>query len=93
MNLKELTDLVTIREYVVGSSGNSALDRKTVTYMNGILLLIDKKIVSLLQGNDFKDYINYKDIGQAIQDVVNNNNIKSGLQRNPQTGQLEKKPV
>ena len=56
------------------------------------LSIVNRK-VSLLQGNDFKDYINYKDIGQAIQDVVNNNNIKSGLQRNPHTGQLEKKPA
>lgn len=90
MNLQELSDLVAIRSYVVGSSGNGALDRKTVTYMNGLLILIDKKIVALLQGDEFKEYINYKDITQAIKDVVSNNNIQSGLQRNPHTGQLEK---
>lgn len=91
MNLDELTSLVAIRSYVVDSSGNASLDRKTVNYMNGILLLLDKKIVSILEGEDFKKYINYKDITQAIKDVVNNNNIQSGLRRNAY-GQLEKIP-
>lgn len=90
MKLQELSDLVAIRSYVVSSSGNGALDKKTVKYMNGILILIDKKIVSLLQGDEFKEYINYKDIESAIKEVVQNNNIQSGLQRNPFTGQLEK---
>ena len=90
MKLQELTDLIAVRSYVVSSSGNGALDRGTVKYMNGILLLIDKKIISLLQANDFKEYIQYQDLQKAIADVVSVNNIKSGLQYNPQSGQLEK---
>lgn len=93
MKMQELTDLISVRSYVVDSSNNGSLDRKTVSYMNGLLLLLDKKIISLLQSDDFKEYVDYKDIGQAIKDVVNNNNIRSGLQRNPHTGQLEKKPL
>lgn len=92
MKLQELTDLIAIRSYVVDSSNNGSLNRKTVNYMNGILLLIDKKIISLLQSDDFKEYIQYKDLQQAVSEVVHNNNIQSGLRRNPQTGQLEKIP-
>lgn len=92
MNLKELVDLITIRQYVVNSTGNASIDRSTVNYMNGALLMIDKKIVGLLQSDDFKKYIDYKDVRKAIEEVANNNNIKSGLQRNPNTGHWEKVP-
>lgn len=92
MDLKELVDLITIRQYVVNSTANPAIDRAAVNYMNGALLMLDKKIMSLLQGDDFKDYINYKDVRKAVEEVANNNNIKSGLQRNPHTGHWEKIP-
>jgi hypothetical protein len=91
MNLKELTDLIAIRQYVVNSTANPAIDRNTVAYMNDTLLLLDKKIIALLQGDDFKKYMDYSNIRQAREDVVNITNIKSGLQRNPYTLQLEKK--
>jgi len=53
---------------------------------------LDKKILGILQSEEFKDYIHYSDLEKARQEVVNLNNIKSGLRRNPQTGQLEKIP-
>jgi hypothetical protein len=90
MDLSELVSLISIRQYVVNSTSNPAIDKATVNYMNNVLLMLDKKIVQLLQGNDFKEYINYKDIRGVIENVANINNIKSGLQRNPHTGQLEK---
>ena len=91
MNLKELTDLISIRQYVVNATANPAIDRNTVSYMNDTLLLLDKKIIGLLQSDDFKKYLDYANIRQAREEVVNITNIKSGLQRNPYTGQLEKK--
>jgi hypothetical protein len=90
MELTELVSLISVRQYVVNSTSNPAIDRATVNYMNNILLMIDKKIIALLQNDEFKEYVNYKDIRKAIEDVANINNIKSGLQRNPHTGQLEK---
>lgn len=90
MNLKELTDLITIRSYVVDTSNNGSINRATVTYMNNLLLLLDKKIIALLGTDEFKEYVDFKDVKKAIEEVVNNNNIKSGLWRNPNTGQLEK---
>jgi hypothetical protein len=50
MDLKEITDLIAIRQYVVNSTGNPAINRETVSYMNGVLILVDKKIVDLLKG-------------------------------------------
>ena len=89
MDLQELVDLITIRQYVVNSTANATIDRGTVTVMNNTLILIDKKILSLLQSKEFKEYINYGDVRKAVEEVANINNIKSGLRRNPNTGQLE----
>lgn len=91
MDLKELVDLIAIRQYVVNSTANPAMDRATVNYMNESLLMLDRKIIELLQSDEFKDYIDYKDIQTVKKQVAEITNIKSGLQRNPHTGQLEKK--
>ena len=81
MDLKEITDLIAIRQYVVNSTGNPAINRETVSYMNGVLILNDKKIVDLLKGQEFKEYIDYQNVRQAIEDVVKITNIKSGLKK------------
>lgn len=81
MDLKELTDLIAIRQYVVNSTANPAIDRETVSYMNGVLILLDNKIVSLLKSAEFKEYIDYQNVRQAIEDVVKITNIKSGLKK------------
>jgi hypothetical protein len=90
MDLRELVDLITVRQYVVNSTANATIDRATVTVMNNMLIMIDKKILSLIQSSEFKAYVNYGDVRKAVEEVANINNIKSGLHRNPNTGQLEK---
>lgn len=92
LDIQEIVNLITIRQYVVNSTANPAIDRRTVNYMNGVLLMVDKKIMGLLEDDRFKDYINYQDVRKAVEEVANNNNIKSGLQRNPHTGHWEKIP-
>lgn len=81
MDLRELVDLITIRQYVVNSTGNSSIDRSTVNVMNGMLIMIDKKILEIIQGDDFKKYVNYADVRKAIEDVARITNIKSGLKK------------
>jgi hypothetical protein len=81
MDLRELVDLITIRQYVINSTANPAIDRATVNFMNGALLLIDKKIIGLMQSSDFKEYINYGDVQLAKQEAANITNIKSGLKK------------
>lgn len=81
MELKELTDLIAIRQYVVNSTANPAIDRATVNYMNDLLLLTDKKIIAILASQDFKEYIEYKNALAARQEVARITNIKSGLKK------------
>jgi hypothetical protein len=81
MNLKELTDLITIRQYVVNSTANPAIDRAAVSYLNGALILIDKKIMAILQSDSFKEYIDHKNVRAAIEEVAKITNIKSGLKK------------
>lgn len=90
MDLKELNDLINIRQYVINSTANPAIDRATIKEMNGMLILLDRKIIGVLKGEEFKEYIGYADVRKAIEEVANTNNIKSGLQKNPHTGQWEK---
>jgi hypothetical protein len=82
IDLKEIVDLIAIRQYVSNIiNGNGYIDRDTVNYTNGILLLLDKKILGLLQTNEFKDYINYKDVVSAKIEAATINNIRSGLKK------------
>lgn len=79
MDFEELIALIEIRKYVVNSIALPAIDRKTVNELNGILLLLDNKIISILTGSDFKDYIGYKDVQQAKEAAARITSIYSGI--------------
>ena len=79
MKLNELNELIVIRNYVCNSTGNGAIDKTTINYLNNLLLLIDKKIIELLSSEDFKEYIHYGDLQEAIAKVRKITNIKSGI--------------
>lgn len=79
MDFDELTRLIAIRQYVVNATALPAIDRKTVGELNGMLLLLDEKIIGFLTGPDFKDYIGYKDVQAAKERAVNITNIYSGI--------------
>ena len=81
MDLTEITNLVNIRQYVVNSMSNPAIDRSTVNTLNGMLILLDNKIINILQSDPFKEYIGYKDVRKAIEEVARITNIKSGIKR------------
>lgn len=81
MDLTEITNLVNIRQYVVNSMSNPAVDRSTVHTLNGMLILLDNKIINILQSDLFKEYIGYKDVRKAIEEVARITNIKSGIKR------------
>lgn len=80
MDFKELTDLIAIRQYVVNATALPAIERKTVTELNGILLLLDSKIIGIITGNDFKEYIDYKNVQQAKETAARITSIYSGIQ-------------
>jgi hypothetical protein len=79
MDFEELIFLIKIREYVVNSTALPAIDRKVVGELNGILLLLDEKIIGILTGPDFKDYIGYKDVQLAKERAAKITNIYSGI--------------
>lgn len=81
MDLEELVNLITVRQYVVNATANPTMDRAAVNYLNGSLIMIDRKIMSLLQGDEFKSYIDYKNVRKAIEEVAAITNIKSSLKR------------
>jgi hypothetical protein len=81
MNFAELLHLISIRNYVVNSVANPIFDRATIRDLDGILILLDKKIVGLLVGEEFKEYIGYADVQKAIQEVRQQTNIKSGIRK------------
>lgn len=80
MDFEELLSLIKIREYVVNSRANPSIERKLVGELDGILLLLDKKIVGILTGADFKDYIGYKDVQAAKEAAARITNIYSGIE-------------
>jgi hypothetical protein len=79
MNLQEITNLIQVRNYIMNAITISTIDRKTVNELSNMLILTDKKLITLLQSSDFKDYIEYQNAKQALSDVVKMNNIKSSL--------------
>jgi len=79
MNLKDLNELINVRNYIANSANNPYIDKATINTMNGMLILVDKKILGLLQSENFKEFIGYKDVRQAIEEVAKMTNIKSGL--------------
>lgn len=81
MDLTEINNLIGVRNYVVNAMSNPAIDRATVNTLNGMLILIDNKIISLLQHDSFKEYIGYKDVRKAIEEVARITNIRSGIKR------------
>lgn len=81
MDLTELNSLIGVRTYVINVINNAAFDRSIVNDLNGMLILLDKKIVSILRGADFKQYVGFDDVKKAVQEVVDLNNIKSGFSR------------
>lgn len=79
MNLEEINQLIDIRNYIYNSINNHSIERSVINELNGMLILVDKRIVNILCGDDFKNYIDYKDVKKAIHEVAIRNNIKSGL--------------
>jgi hypothetical protein len=79
MELEELLSLIKIREYVVHNVALPTIDRKTVSELNGILLLLDEKIIRILTGPEFKDYIGYKNVQAAKERAATITSIYSGI--------------
>lgn len=81
MDLRELVDLISIRQYVCNSISNPTVDRPTLSELNGILILLDKKMIAMIKSPEFKEYVGYANVRQAIVDAAKITNIKSSLMK------------
>jgi hypothetical protein len=79
MDFEELVGLIKIRDYVINSIALPTIDRKTVNELNGTLLLLDKKIISMITSDEFKEYIGYKNVQEAKEAAARITNIYSGI--------------
>ena len=81
MDLKELVELIAIKNYVAFAVDNFALDRETVKYMNDSKIMLDKKVIGILKSDEFKEYIEYQNVQGAVQEVRRLTDIKSSLKK------------
>ena len=80
-NLTELVDLINVRQYVANAADSMTLPKQTVNELGKVKILIDNKIIDILKGSEFKTYIGYENVDKAVQEFVNNTNIKAGLKK------------
>ncbi len=81
MKINEISDLISIRNYVQLSQDNYNLRKEQVAELRTILILLDKKIANTLTGDEFKKFVNFEEGKAAIAEVAAINNIKSGLKK------------
>ena len=61
MEFEKIEKLFSVREYIVSYLSSSVKSNvKIVNYLNNCLSMIDKKIISYLSSDEFKEFINYE---------------------------------
>ena len=55
MELNNISNLIKIREYIVVCINNMSIDRQLLNNLNKLLPLVDKKIISILLSDEFKE--------------------------------------
>lgn len=73
--LKELTDLIAVRQYVAETRGSFDVERSAINDLNSILVFLDKKIIDMIRSSDFKSYIRFQ--GKVEEVPV----VRSGLKK------------
>lgn len=81
MELKELSGLIAIRQYVVNMTAHPTLARKTINEMSDMLLLLDKKIIGIIVGADFKEFVGYDDVQDVKMQAIKANDMHNGMKR------------
>lgn len=70
-DIKEISELISIRNYVSESMSNFSIDKSSINTLSGILILLDKKIISALTCDEFKEFIGFSDVKRAVEEVRN----------------------
>jgi len=75
MNIKEIADLIAIRQYTRNAIEFPSTDRKLISILGNVTTLIDKKIIKMVTSAEFKDLISYKEVDEAIDEITAVTNI------------------
>lgn len=78
-SLRDINDLINIRNYVASSVNNYSLKREVTNELNAMTMLLDKMIVSQLTSEEFKKIINFDTASEVIKEVAKTTNIKSSM--------------
>jgi hypothetical protein len=61
MNLKEIEQLINIRNYMTTAINLYTIDKKMISYLNKAIIHLDLKITLALASQDFKTFISFDD--------------------------------
>ena len=86
IEIKDISDLIHIRNYVYGAINNSALHKTVAHELNKIQILLDNTIVEHILSVEFKDLIGFEGVDAAVKEARANNNIKQGMSNLKQEG-------
>lgn len=75
--LKEVVDLIVIRNYVASSVNNFSLKREVTNELNSMTMLLDKLIIDQLTSKEFKSLIHFDQASEVVKDVAKTTNIKA----------------
>jgi hypothetical protein len=79
MDIKDIVDLIHIRNYVGIAVNNSSIDKKKAHALNDIYILLDKAIIDHILDGDFKELIGFDGVEAAVREAAKNNNIRTGM--------------
>lgn len=75
MDLKELTDLIAVRQYIADTRGSFNIERAAINELDSMLVSLDKKIIDIIRSKDFKNYVSFQ--GKVEEIPV----VRSGLKK------------
>lgn len=58
MDLREINDLIAIKQYAVIMMNSMTVERSMLKFLSSIVPTLDGKIVELLSGSEFQNYLN-----------------------------------
>jgi hypothetical protein len=87
MIIKDLTDLIDIRNYVTMMTNNSMIDKKLIRGLYDMQINLDKYIVEKVLSSEFKKHLGFGDeqMLEAVKEAAKTNNIRTGMKTNLDT--------
>lgn len=80
MDVKEIQALIDVRDYINIMINNYNREKSELVDLRAMIILIDNKIVGMLLGDEFKEYINFSDAKRAVAKAAE---VNSALLKKP----------